>query len=69
MMTMTLNTLKTGKTNSSNTVKLAVTYAAAHLTALSTVGILYLLGLFDVGFLSRESLGVQLANAVLTKIL
>lgn len=68
MTTMTLNALKTGNANSTTNVKLALTYTAAHLTALSTVGILYLLGLFDVGFLSQDSLGIQLAGAVLAKI-
>ena len=31
--------------------KLAISYVAAHLTAISTIGVLYLLGLFDVGLL------------------
>ena len=32
--------------------KLALAYIAAYLTAISTIGAFYLLGLFDVGFLS-----------------
>ncbi len=34
--------------NLTTNVKLAISYATAHLTAFSTVGFLYLLGLFDV---------------------
>jgi hypothetical protein len=48
--------------NLTTNVKLAISYAAAHLTAISIVGFLYLLGLFDVGFLSQESLAVKLMN-------
>ncbi|GAB4336768.1 MAG: hypothetical protein Kow0089_07420 [Desulfobulbaceae bacterium] len=49
----------TGCTSSS--AQLIFPCLAAYATALAVVGIMYLLGLFDVGFLSDQSLAVQLA--------
>ena len=52
----------------STNAKLAMSYLAAHLTAISSTGTLYLLGLFDVGFLSEKSLAVKLMNYLLSTI-
>jgi hypothetical protein len=54
--------------NLTTNVKLAISYAAAHLTAFSSVGFFYLLGLFDVGFLSHESLAVKFMNYLISTI-
>lgn len=54
--------------NLTTTMKLAMCYLAAHLTAISIVGMVYLSGLFDVGFLSTESLAVKLGTYVISII-
>lgn len=48
--------------------KIAMSYLSAHLSAISAVGLLYLLGIFDVGFLAPESFAVKLFKYVNTII-
>lgn len=54
--------------NLTTTMKLAISFIAAHLTAVSTIGIVYMLGIFDVGFLSEESLALKIWDHVVTII-
>lgn len=62
MNTITIQLNKKFQSRISTQGKVALSYLAAHLTALSTVIIMYISGLFDVGFLSNESLLVQIAH-------
>lgn len=69
MTTTTLHSFTSEATNrKTSKPNLSFTYAAAHLTALSAVGILYLLGIFDAGFPGQESFGVQLITTLFAKI-
>lgn len=52
--------------NVSTNFKIGMSYLAAHLTALSTVIIMYISGLFDVGFLSHESLIVKIGHQIIS---
>ncbi len=48
--------------------KIALCYLTAHLSAISAVGLLYMLGIFDVGFLAPESFAVKFFKYVDTLI-
>ena len=69
MNSITINDVNLRSTFTLTTeAKLAMAYFAAHLTAISTIGALYLLGLFNVGFLSQESLAVKYVNYLISTI-
>jgi len=69
MNSITINDVNLSSTFTLTTeAKLAMTYIAAHLTAISTIGTFYLLGLFNVGFLSQESLAVKYVNYLISTI-
>ena len=44
--------------------KIAMSYLSAYTTSILAVGLLYMLGVFDVGFLSSESIAVKLFKYV-----
>ena len=48
--------------------KIAFSYLAAYMTAFAVIGLLYFCGLFDVGFFSKEGLGLRIIASLLSVI-
>lgn len=69
MSSATMNCFRLIRSNRVSTdIKLTISYLAAHLTAISTVGFFYMLGLFDVGFLSEKSLIIKFAKQIMATL-
>jgi len=44
--------------------KIVLSYGAAYLTAFAVIGLFYLTGIFDVGFLAGDSLALKVVHLV-----